>query len=160
MTITDLFTQRRDKIAFAGPDQCWLWTGRKNDCGYGRLSVDGRDARAHRLAYESVHGPGSADGLVVRHRCDTPACVNPAHLEIGTQADNVRDMNERGRHRGRPPRGEAHGNSKLSAADVVLIRSLHVPGSREFGGVALGRRFGVRHTTINMIVRRRHWTHV
>jgi hypothetical protein len=78
------------------PDGCWVWKGTRNPKGYGRISVSGRQDGTHRVAYRLAHGE-IPDGLVVRHRCDNPPCINPAHLEVGTPADNSRDMVERGR---------------------------------------------------------------
>ena len=79
---------------------CWEWSGTRNQDGYGifsarRFGIEG--ARAHRVVYEHLVGP-IANGLVLRHRCDNPPCVNPWHLEPGTKAENSRDMVERGRH--------------------------------------------------------------
>lgn len=96
--------------------------------------------------------------MVVRHRCDVPLCVNPAHLEIGTHADNVRDRDERGRRVA--PKGSAHGRAKLTEADVSAIRAEHVRGSSENGLVALAWRFGVDHSVVGLIVNRKRWTHV
>ena len=64
--------------------------------GYGSFSVDGKSCPAHRVAFELTHGP-IPEGQVVRHKCDVPGCCNPAHLELGTSADNNRDRDERGR---------------------------------------------------------------
>lgn len=84
------------------PDECWIWWGYINRGGYGRLlhkETDGRmKTLAHRTSWEMANDEKIPDGWVVRHTCDTPACVNPAHLEIGTHADNVQDQIERGRH--------------------------------------------------------------
>lgn len=76
---------------------CWLWIGDKRN-GYGSVWVNGRRDYAHRAIYTEFVAPIPA-GLVVRHSCDTRACVNPTHLLIGTQADNLHDMAERGRWR-------------------------------------------------------------
>lgn len=77
---------------------CWEWRGPRSARGYGSLNTaDGR-LYAHRVAYELHNGP-IPDGLVVRHKCDNPPCVNPNHLEIGTQLDNIQDSVERGRNR-------------------------------------------------------------
>lgn len=81
-------------------DGCWLWVGTIDDKGYGKISHGGRaykkDLKAHRLSYELRNGP-IPDGMVICHRCDTPACVNPAHLYAGTQKQNMMDASARGR---------------------------------------------------------------
>ena len=86
-------------------EKCWLWTGSKNTDGYGNAWVDGVCQKAHRVAYRLANGPIRAGGYVL-HSCDTPSCVNPAHLWVGTQADNNRDCAAKGRQRG--PRGDNH----------------------------------------------------
>lgn len=77
-------------------DGCWVWLGAKDRDGYGRVMVDGRTMGAHRIAYEESHGP-VPDGLVVMHSCDNPSCVNPDHLRVGTQAENIQDRDAKGR---------------------------------------------------------------
>ncbi len=76
---------------------CWLWQGSLTSDGYGRFWLIDRHVRAHRASYELRYGP-IPEGMVVRHKCDVPQCVNPDHLELGTQADNNRDIVTRGRH--------------------------------------------------------------
>jgi hypothetical protein len=78
---------------------CWLWTGGTTNGGYGVIGVGrGRLHRAHRISWEIANGP-IPDGLKVLHRCDNPPCVNPAHLFLGTQVDNMRDCAAKGRHK-------------------------------------------------------------
>jgi hypothetical protein len=100
---------------------CWLWTGAKNALGYGKLHIkkDGKDRAidAHRFSWMCANGP-IPEGLFVLHSCDTPSCVNPAHLSVGTAADNARDMVTRGRS----ARGERHSQASLS--DVVVAAML------------------------------------
>lgn len=162
----NFFERHADKIAFAGPDECWLWTAAKVG-GYGSVGARGKVRRAHREAFEAEHGPipkgEGPHGTCVLHRCDTPLCVNPAHLEIGTHADNMRHMMERGRHRHTcraPSKGEANGRAKLTEADVLAIRATYVRRSSTHSLEAIARRFGVGRTAIGKIVRRKLWRHV
>lgn len=137
---------------------CWIWTGGKNDDGYGlmnvRLGVNKWAPRlAHRLSaqFAGMH----IDGISVLHRCDNPPCVNPGHLFLGTREDNVADMDRKGR-RG-SLKGSAHGNSKLTDEQVIEIRRLRASGSR---GIDLARRFGVSPSAIVWITKRKQWTHI
>jgi transposase len=114
-----------DRVAKAGPDECWEWQTASHPAGYGQITVDGCKVYAHRRAYELVKGP-IPTGAVVRHTCDNPPCCNPAHLLVGSVADNVRDAVERGRnHR---PAGELHGRHKFSDALVARARELGASG--------------------------------
>ncbi|MFE9735451.1 HNH endonuclease signature motif containing protein [Streptomyces sp. NPDC005863] len=90
-TLQDRFWSKVRKAA----DSCWVWTASSRN-GYGTIGTADGKQYAHRLSYVWHHGP-IAEGLVVRHRCDNPLCVRPDHLELGTKADNSRDMVERGR---------------------------------------------------------------
>lgn len=142
------------KVDCFGPDDCWPWTAGKR-LGYGRLYVAGRKETAHRLAYALAVGP-IPEGLCVLHRCDNPGCCNPAHLFLGTQADNVADMEAKGRavHRSARP-GEGHHAARLNAAQAIVIRAATGMSQR-----ALAREYGVCQQTISDIVRRRRWAHL
>ncbi len=156
MPAAGFFEKHSGKIVFAGPNECWLWAAAKYQSGYGQVRVGARIRGAHREAYETENGAGSAEGLVVRHRCDVPSCVNPGHLEVGTQIDNTRDMIDRGRS----AKGVANGRAKLSEGDAIAIRAAYVRGCCTYGQASLARRFGVNQSTISEIIRRKLWGHV
>lgn len=131
---------------------CWLWMGSKGQDGYGHLTVDATKTYAHRAAYELFVGP-IPTGKWVLHHCDNPSCVNPDHLFLGTNADNQRDSEAKGRGRG----GERNKQHKLTLGQVQEIRGLYQRGSCEFGASALGRRYGVGTTEVCNIVHARTW---
>lgn len=136
-----------------GPDECWPWTGGRDKVrGYGTIQIKGVFWRASRLSWWVNKGP-IPDGLVVRHRCDNPICVNPAHLLLGTQLDNIRDRQERGRQ----ALGERAGAAKLTEDLVVEILRLRDGGS---GPRAIGRALNVSHCTVSNVLTGRTWTHV
>lgn len=132
------------KVNRRGPDDCWLWLASLCQ-GYGQIAgtVDGkrRPVSAHRVAWELTHG-AIPEGLSVLHRCDNPPCVNPAHLFIGTQPDNLSDARRKGRLI------DGLGARKLS--DDAYLHILSEPRDRGTG-VALARRYGVDEVTISRI---------
>ncbi len=131
---------------------CQLFDGRLDVKGYGRVYLDGKYVKAHRLAW-ALHNGADPEGKVVRHMCHNPPCVNPEHLEIGTPRDNSRDMVTSGRSHV----GTRNHNSKLTDGDVVKIRALSDGGMPDREAAKL---FGVSHGCIGFIVRRESWTHV
>lgn len=150
-----------DKIATkTRPDSdsdCLLWVGQTDARGYGILRSGSGRKRAHRLVYELVHGP-IPPGLVIRHKCDTPECVEASHLEIGTQLDNVRDMFDRGR--ANKPKGSDNAKSRLSEEQVREIRASYQPRTRGKGSHCLAKRFGVSKPTIRAILSGESWRHL
>jgi DNA-directed RNA polymerase specialized sigma24 family protein len=132
------------RVSVGPAGQCWNWTGRHNDKGYGRF---GR-TMAHRVAYTLVKGD-IGEGLVVRHICDNPACCNPAHLLTGTQADNMADAIERQRLRCR----ESNPRAKLTEDAAQAIRQ-NVEG---LTFAELAKRFGVSIATISAIRSGKTW---
>jgi len=149
-------------------DICWVWTGCRNKKGYGSFYCKKKIA-SHRYSY-IIHNGNIPNGLLVRHTCDNPSCVNPAHLILGTNQDNVNDKMKRGRHNcGRGishgfvlhpeivPKGENHGRSKLTEDDIHQIRILY-----EFNYTLkeLGKLYGVSFANISRIIRREAWSHI
>lgn len=111
--------------------------------------------RAHRFAWAIHNGP-ITDGKHVCHTCDTPACVNPAHLFLGTPADNTADKVQKGRAKGGCPPGSGHHRAKLHESDIPAIRAKKSHMSLN----ALAREYGVSKRAIHFIVHGRHWKHV
>ena len=87
------FWARVDK---RGPNECWEWTGGRKGHGYGQVFFNSKNMRTHRLSWVLKNGPIPPD-LYVCHRCDNPPCVNPEHLYLGTQKQNIREAQEKGR---------------------------------------------------------------
>ncbi len=144
----------------AGPDACWIWLGAKLPVyRYGGFGITRHlIVRAHRWIFERLHGPIPA-GLHVRHRCDNPPCVNPAHLELGTPRENTQDIISRGRWPKTKPsmQGERNHNAKLTADAVRVIRQARAAGVAQ---PVLAARYGVTSTLIRLIEQRRAWRHV
>lgn len=140
---------------------CRLWFGASVPSGYGVIHFDGRQQYTHRVAWQLVHGP-IEKGLIVLHRCDTPACINVDHLRIGTTRDNYEDMISKGRNRnpGAPRgfkhpnpsgRGEANPCASLTNEQAIKIRNLYA--TKTFKQWDLAHMFGVKQATISRIVR-------
>jgi hypothetical protein len=164
------------------PDGCWDYTGLKDTDGYGLFSLQRRNVRAHRYAYVLAYGP-IPDGLDVLHSCDRPACVNPGHLRVGTNQDNVDDKVARGRvptgdrngarlhpdtrargdrhyarlHPEKLPRGTRHGMAKVTDEIVRAIRARCAAG--EYQRV-VAAEYGIHQTTVGDIARGAIWKHV
>ena len=111
----DVFESRIKKT-----ETCWIWTGTTNDYGYGVFLLPGEiPVRAHRYAYEFFTGEKIPLGKIIMHSCDNPPCVNPAHLRVGTKAENNADTSIKHRHH----YGLDHWNGRLTVADVAYIRA-------------------------------------
>lgn len=138
------------------PNECWLWIAGVTSDGYGTIGAGGRTNKktsAHRLSYELAFGP-IPHGLCVCHKCDNRRCVNPSHLFLGTNADNVADRQSKGRGNGRGYPGERCGHAKLKNGDVIKIRL----DQRTHEQIA--KDYGVKRPTITNIKLRRTWRHL
>ena len=156
------------KINRQGSNGCWEWTAAISDTGYGKFSIRTNvTVNCHRYSYELAHGPIPA-GLHVCHHCDNRKCVNPRHLFLGTNLDNIIDSMKKGRRKGVPRpkwgpdhtlrlnrnlvlRGERHGQAKLTDEEVAEIRRADVSfrGARS----ALARKYGVSDCHITRLLR-------
>ena len=128
---------------------CWLWLGAIGGGGYGQLWLNGKHTLAHRAAYKLLVEEPPADRAVC-HRCDNPLCVNPAHLFVGTRAENSADMVAKNRQ----AKGEQFSRSGLDHDTVRLIRSSPLPDTE------WAARLGLSKGAINHIRHRRNWRHV
>ncbi len=144
-----------EKVDKRGGLDCWLWTACVNRKGrYGHIRLGRTMVLAHRVAYQLQYG--SIDSAIkVLHECDTPLCCNPAHLFLGTQRNNIHDMEAKGR--GVHPKGEMGPGAKLTEEKVAEIRRAYVFGSRTHGGPALGRKYEVSAAQICNIVTEKNW---
>jgi hypothetical protein len=140
------------------PDECWLWQGTRHN-GYGYFKWRNTRRFAHRVAYELHYGaiPTSDNphDTCVCHTCDNPSCCNPAHLFLGTQAENNADRDQKGRQA--IPKGSKHGNAKLTEKDVIEIRHRAATGESY---AVLARAFGTTKTNVGYIVKRKAWKHI
>lgn len=129
---------------------CWIWKGKEiSNTGVPRMEIRGRRFSVARAAYRLFKGLIPKDFSVLHH-CDQPFCVNPGHLFLGTQADNIADAVRKRRN----PFGERHGNAVLTESDVQRIRSSHLSKR------TLGCIMGVDPKHIYQIRSRRAWRHV
>jgi len=138
---------------------CWLWTGSRlgsHSGGYGSINIGGTPRGAHRVSWELHYGP-IPSGMLVMHKCDTPLCVRPTHLCVGSQSENMQDMLRKGRRGKTENYGERNGNSQLTVATVVELRRLHGLG---WSAPELASLFSVSRSLAYQIVRRAVWRHV
>lgn len=150
-TIEERFWAKVDKSG-----DCWLWTAYCMAKGYGVFGIHRTTELAHRVSWQLAHGD-IPDGLFVLHNCpdgDNPACVNPAHLFLGTDAINKQDMVTKGRS----SRGERRNSAKLTDDRVRLIRELYAAGKHN--GNELAEMFAVSHSAVYNLLSGRTWRHL
>lgn len=144
--------ERRFRAQVERTATCWLWIGTVDRHGYGRIGAGGRHGKnllAHRVAWELLHGPLTAS-VHVLHRCDTPRCVNPSHLFLGSHQANMADRDRKRRQAA----GERNGRAKVTA-DVVLTIRLRRSVGHTYSAIA--RDVGLDPTTVRNICTRRIW---
>jgi hypothetical protein len=150
-SVQERFERQFSAVPEAG---CWIWTGAsKNQFGHGAFKLGARKTRvlfAHRVAWELYVGPIPA-GRCVLHRCDTPSCVNPHHLFLGTKRDNAEDMVRKGRQ----CKGSAHVAAKIDERVAALIKR-----ARDTSTAALAAMFGISRQSVADIRYGRTWKHV
>jgi hypothetical protein len=146
--------KERFEAKFVKGDGCWEWTACKDRGGYGQFGFAGRQEGAHRVSYQMYVGE-LPDGLCVLHHCDNPSCVNPAHLFLGTNADNTRDCLSKGRVVS--SFGENNGKSKLTTTQISEIRKMYAAGTIQR---VIAKEFGVTRACICHIVLYKRWAKI
>lgn len=152
-TIEDRFSRLFQRLA---PNECWPWLGAKAR-GYGRISVGAKSEGwllAHRVAWEIANNCVIPLDMVVMHSCDNPPCVNPSHLKLGTQSENVKDMQEKRRHFVPHAKGIEHHSAIFTEAQVKEIRASNESAK------SLARKYGVGPSTVRRIQLRKTWKHI
>lgn len=143
-----------EKVKRGGPDDCWEWTASRTHNGYGRFKIASwKTVHANRVAWALEHGTDPGD-LIVRHSCDNPPCCNPAHLLLGTVADNNADKLERGRHRNGKLGGVRNPMARLTEADVAdIVRRL----KNHESNMSIATHHKVGHALVSRIRVGRSW---
>ena len=141
--------QRIQHYSRSSLNGCVFFTGATDKDGYGKLRINNRDVRVHRVAWELAHGP-IPDGLVVCHRCDTPGCINVEHLFLGTVADNNADTTNKGRR----ARGEGHGRARIT--EGLALEIFYAKGTWQ----EIADRYRIGRTTVGHIKHKETWRHV
>lgn len=130
-------------------ENCWIWEGGyETDGDYGYFDINGKRARAHRVAYELTYG-AIADGLFACHRCDNPSCVRPDHLFLGTNQENMDDCAAKGRLAHIAGTQILHGGKKLTDEQVAEIVQIAKEGSMSQEQMSL--KYGVSRSFISML---------
>ena len=145
---TERIEEKVEKIPEAG---CWVWMGTTTVRGYGQIISNTRKHYAHRASYEAFIGP-IPEGMNVCHTCDNVYCVNPEHLFLGTQKQNLEDMAKKKRSTW----GINNPRAKLDIDDVKNIKHLLLTEMSEAG---IAKQYSVSRQTINNIKNGKVWNH-
>ena len=146
-----------EKVDKRGKYECWEWQAGKSKKGYGYVQNNrkrGKLLSAHRVSWE-LHNGKIPKGMLICHHCDNPPCVNPNHLFLGTQKDNIRDAVKKGRKK---YIGEGNGRAILTKEDVLLIRELYKQPDLTL--IQLAKSFNVSRGCITGIVYKKTWKHI
>lgn len=145
-----------NKVAISSPDKCWEWTASKYYNGYGQFFDGKNKICAHRFAYKDRVGT-IPEGLVICHKCDNRGCVNPEHLFVGTQGDNIADMYAKNRNNNGDTKGSLNGRAVVSEKQVLEMREAYRKG---ISMAEIARSFGTSETQTARIVKKQSWKHI
>jgi len=149
-SIIDKFNEKYCPVPESG---CWLWTGAmRGEGNYGAIAIDGKTFGAHRLSY-LLHKGEIPEGMQVQHHCDVKECVNPDHLYVGTQKENMADMRRRSRSGYTGSKGESHPSCKITEEIVREIRASSLLQKE------LCKKYGLRQSQISRIINNQSWRH-
>ncbi len=146
-----------EKVQKDSDDKCWKWIGGKFSNGYGQFYKNPCKITAHRFSYELANGEIDKN-LKVCHTCDNPICVNPNHLFVGTQKDNIQDMIKKKRHNFNDAIGINNGRSIVNEVEVKEIRQKYKEGNISYKKLA--KKYNLSETQTMRIVKRESWKHI
>jgi len=152
-TLEEIF----DNYTIDKTTNCWNWNRAIDSSGYGAVKYCGKKHNVHRLVWMLLHD-NLEKGICVCHKCDNRKCINPDHLFIGTQSDNMKDCVNKGRYFSNVIRGEKNSWSKLSSKQVIEIRQLKE--SKKISNKEIAKQYKVGYTAISKIIRGENWKHI
>lgn len=143
------------KVSKQKEDECWIWNAYKHKKGYGYFHANGSVMKSHRISFILENKTLIPKGMCICHSCDNPSCVNPNHLWMGTNMDNIKDSLMKGRRIGL--RGEKNNSCKLKSKEVLKIRELFL---QKIKAKHIAKMFNIGISMIYAIKQRRNWKHI
>ena len=131
---------------------CWNFTGVKTHFGYGKIKINKKMTMTHRFSWEIHNSKKIPEGFFALHKCDNPSCINPDHITIGTQKDNMQHRADRNRQN--MPNGESHHLSKITSRKILKIYNSELPAKE------LSKKYNIEISYIYRIKRREVWKHL
>ena len=145
-----------DKVQKTKKDKCWIWLACKDKNGYGQFYLNGKSEKSHRVSYMLANRCSILKNFNILHKCDNPCCVNPKHLFLGTQKDNVKDMIHKGRRS--DTKGNANGHAKINDQDVIEIKRLF--HEDKLNQTQISQLYPINNRMISRIITGQAWSHI
>ena len=141
-------------------EECWEWKSYKGAGNYGHFYLNGKQIPAHRISWILENGPipendSNDNRICACHKCDNPSCVNPNHLFLGTDLDNMKDRDRKGRRTPFSPIGNKNGNSTVSIETIKEIELLLKQGSKN---VEIANQLDVSEALVSNVKHKNHWS--